>query len=85
MFVNFDEIFHPTEDQRQAQINHINNIVKESVQKHGECCCNCKYYKEVNCGHGWMYAKCSKTRKWIEEDIKCEYYEFCGFIGGEII
>lgn len=83
MFIDFDKVFNPTEEEKFNAREFINNMIRESLKNNGECCCNCKHCKEVYCGHGWMHAKCSKTRKWIEEDIKCEHYEFQGFLKEE--
>ena len=80
MFVDFDSIFSPTKE----QINLVNDMIRNTLRTKGECCSNCKHLKEVNCGHGWMQPKCMKTNEWIKEDIKCEHYEFCGFIIGEL-
>lgn len=80
MFIDFDEIFNPTEHQRHKIRDFYNNLLHESLKKHGECCCNCKHLEEVYGGHGWMHYRCSKTHEWIDEDIKCKHYKFKGFL-----
>ncbi len=80
--INFDRAFRPTEEQKRQDIEQINYWIRKSVEEDGECCANCRCQEGVNVGHGWMEYRCKKTRKWIDEDIKCEHYEFCGFIGG---
>ena len=84
MFVDFDSIFYPTKEQKQQQIEQINNMIRKSLKTKGECCGNCKHLKGVNCGHGWMDHQCTITNEWIDEDIRCDHYEFCGFITGEL-
>ena len=71
-------------DSTKQQVDHINNMIRKSLRTKGECCGNCKYIKCVNCGHGWMDYKCAITNEWIDEDIRCDNYEFCGFILGEL-
>ena len=82
---DFDEIFNPTEHQRHKFRDFYNNMLHESLKNNGECCCNCKYLEEIYGGHGWMHCRCKKTHKWIEEDIKCEHYKFCGFLTEDIL
>ena len=84
MFVDFNRVFHPTEEQKFNAREFINNLIRESLKNNGECCCNCKHWTESYCGHDLMLPRCKKTREWIKEDIKCEHYEFQGFLEGEI-
>lgn len=78
--IDFDDIFHPTEEQKRKQIEQVNYMIRKSIEDKGECCDNCKHMEYVNAGHGFMDCKCKKTRKWIKETVRCEHYEFCGFI-----
>ena len=85
MFVSFNDVFHPTEERRHENIKYLNNLILESVRRNGECCCNCKYMCESHIGLDVMLPRCLKKNKFIEEDERCVYYEFCGFIDLEDI
>ena len=80
MFVDFDSVFRPTEEQRRQQTKWINDLIRKTLKEDGECCANCKHIEGVNVGHGWMEYRCKQTCEWIDEDIKCEHYAFCGFV-----
>ncbi len=83
MFVDFDKVFHPTEEQKREHAKLVNNLLLESVIKNGECCCNCKYNIPYHRGLDIMLSLCTKKNKFIEEDERCVYYEFCGFIDSD--
>lgn len=83
MFVSFNDVFHPTEEQRHEHVKMLNNLILESVRRNGECCCNCKYMCESHIGLDVMLPRCLKKNKFIDENERCVYYEFCGFIDSE--
>jgi hypothetical protein len=80
MFVDFDKVFHQTEEQKREHAKLVNNLLCESLKNNGECCCNCKYNMPSHIGLDIMLPRCMKKKKLIEEDERCVYYEFCGFI-----
>lgn len=80
MFVKFNDIFHPTEEKKRKNAEYVNGILLESLKNNGECCCNCKYNIPSHIGLDIMLPRCMKKKKFIEEDERCVYYEFCGFI-----
>lgn len=84
MFVNFDSVFNPTEEQKKKQMEFANSIIKNYLETYGECCGNCKHLGSFNAGHGWMQSVCSLTREWLNDDEetenRCDNYEFKGFI-----
>ena len=80
MLVDFDAVFHPTEEQKRKRAEHINGILLESLKNNGECCCNCKYNMPSHIGLDIMLSRCMKKKKFVEENERCVYYEFCGFI-----
>lgn len=83
MLVDFDSVFHPTEEQKRIYISTYNEALRRHFKEHGKTCYTCDYCEMVNSGHGWMYPRCMKLHKWIEkENYACEHYKFGGFIGG---
>ena len=80
MFLNFNDIFHPTEEQKRKRAGCVNAILRENLKNNGECCCNCKHMYSSYIGLDIILPRCKKTNDWIREDIKCEDYEFRGFI-----
>lgn len=80
MFVSFNDVFHPTDEQKHRHAEYMNEILRKSLKNNGECCCNCKHSYESHIGHDIMLPRCRKTKNWIEDDIKCEHYECLDFI-----
>ena len=80
MFVNFNDVFHPTEDRKRKNAMYMNDILNESLKNNGECCCNCKHMHLSHIGLDIMLPYCRKKKQFIDEGIKCRHYEFCGFI-----
>ena len=80
MLIDFNAVFHPTEEQKRKYAEHVNGILLESLKNNGECCCNCKYNMPSHIGLDIMLSRCMKKKKFVEEDERCVYYEFCGFI-----
>jgi hypothetical protein len=80
MLVDFDAVFHPTEEQKRKRAEHINGILLESLKNNGECCCNCKYNMPSHIGLHILLPRCLKKKTLIEEDQRCVSSEFCGFI-----
>lgn len=80
MLVDFNAVFHPTEERKRKHAEYVNNILRESLKNNGECCNNCKHNRPSHIGLDVMLPKCRKKNKFIEEDERCVYYEFCGFI-----
>ena len=79
MSINFNDIFHPTEEQKMQHVEYVNNMLYESLKNNGECCSNCKYNIPHHVGLDLMLPRRMKKKKLIEEDERCVYYEFCGF------
>lgn len=80
MFVNFNDVFHPSEEKKRLHAKFYNEMLSKSFKNNGECCCNCKHSYESHIGHDIMLPRCRKTKNWIKEDIKCEHYVRLDFI-----
>ena len=80
MFVDFNDVFHPTEDKKHQHAEFVNNIIRESLKNNGECCSNCVHMYSSHIGLDIMLPRCRVTNEFIKEDIRCGHYEFCGFI-----
>jgi hypothetical protein len=80
MPIKFNDVFHPTDEQKRKHAEYVNSILCESLKNNGECCCNCKYNTPSYAGLGVVLPRCMKKKKFIEKDERCVYYEFCGFI-----
>lgn len=83
MFVSFNKVFHPTDEEKKKQIEFHNKIIKEKLQENGENCRNCKNSLRVQESPYCDYLTCKlakSTRVDNNEVYRCEKYEFCGYI-----
>lgn len=80
MFVDFDAVFHPTEEQKRRHAELVNEMLRENLKNNGECCSNCMYIHDEHIGLDITLPYCLKKKKYINDDMRCVYYEFCGFM-----
>ena len=81
----FQEIFNPTPEQRKKQIDKLNELIQNNLERCGKDCSNCKhsvyvqespYYDYLTC----EYDKSIELSGGLDMRHCCDKYEFSGFI-----
>lgn len=82
MFSNFRKTFKPTKEEKVAQYEMINNIIKEDIEKNGHNCRTCSHSKPpinnpFDCA---TYCAVSNHATEAYETYVCDKYNFKGWL-----
>ena len=79
------EIFNPTPEQRQKQIEQVNDAILFCLNKYEKDCITCKYSIYVQQSPYYDYLTCKFDKSvevpgGLDERYCCDKYEFHGFV-----
>ena len=82
MFSNFRKTFKPTKEEKAAQYEKLNNLMKKEIERHGNHCRNCAHARTPSNNPFDMATYCAVSDHVTElyEIYVCDEYEFVGWL-----
>ena len=74
--MDFDSVFHPTDEQRQRQNELIAEVLKESVARHSCSCCEYGLLPESS-NNWWPDIECVLDKKNFRTEDHCDGFLLC--------
>lgn len=79
MFVDFDKIFHPSNEDKATENKFINSIIEKIIKRDGETCATCAHVRSVQQSPYYDYTTCEYDRTlefpYGQTLFKCDKYE----------